>query len=173
LPAQYALRDQVDQLLLAQKEILGAPEWNTGAYSGQYRWLAPLGFGGTVTPLNLIVDAFPRSDDLHFNILITHGRCVMRLEYWSQSRHNNHRVGRPPLPAGIPAGWIRGPHCHHWRENRALATARTLPIELEFAAPLPVTVRGFHAAFRWFCGEANIICASNQEPNLPTSDTLL
>lgn len=173
MAAQYAFRDQVDQLLGLPKQILGTPDWNNGPYAGQFRWLAPLGSDGVTTPLNLIVNAFPRSADLHFDILITHARCVMRLEYWTQARHNNHRIGRVPLPADITPGWIRGPHCHHWKDNRGLATARALPVELKFAALLPTQVRGFHAAFRWFCGEANILCASNQEPSLPARDTLL
>ena len=34
-------------------------------------------------------------------------------------------------------GWLRGPHCHLWKDNRHLVTNNNLPEELEYANALP------------------------------------
>jgi hypothetical protein len=172
LLSKMDFRETVDLLMAAQKSIVGAPAWVTTDYDGQMRWLAPLGVDGQVTGMNLIVDSYPRSDLQKFSILLVYTVAVMRLDYGELERHLNHVVRGKAFPTGVLAGWIEGPHCHSWELNRELAWNRPSK-ELEFATILPVAVRGFDNAFRWFCGEANIGLGPNDVPQLPPKDLLL
>ena len=167
------LRERVDVLVRAQKHITGMSEWKRTDYEGQWRWLSPLSIDGVLTNMNLIVDAYPRSSFIKFHINLIYMVSVQRLDYSEEDRHNDHSVKGVPFPAGARLGWIYGPHCHRWEDNRTLATGATLPKELEFAVEMPQSARGFDNAFRWFCGDANIVVAANQMPVLPAKDTLL
>lgn len=157
----------------APKHLTGETSWVKTSYTGQYRWLAPLNIDGELTPMNLIIDSYPRLDILTFHVIIQCVTCVSRLDYSEAERHNNHKVKGVRTPAGVEMGWIFGPHYHRWEDNRMLNNAATPPKELEFAVRLPVEFRGFDSAFRWFCGDAKIVIAANQMPSLPLRDTLL
>ncbi|WP_372425798.1 hypothetical protein [Salinarimonas chemoclinalis] len=159
--------------MAASKRIAGRADWQDVGLGGVRRWLAPLAVEGTVTGMDLVVDAFPNEPDLRFTVLLLYSRCVMRLEYAVHVRHRNHPVRGAFVPAGVPLGWVVGPHCHRWTDNRALGRGDALPEVLEFAIPLPPAVRGFDNASRWFCGEAEITCTSEELPRLLPRETLL
>ena len=173
LPHTASLKDRVDNLLSIEKTIAGSPEWKTMEYEGQYRWLATTQALGTLTNVTLVVDAYPRHPSLKFTLTLNYLGCVVRLDYGDLERHNNHKVKGIPMPPDIFVGWVYGHHCHQWKHNRVLATHSKLPKALEYACTLPANVRDFHDAFRWFCGEANIIVAANEMPSLPSRDTFI
>src|SRR4051794_24776360 len=114
------LREIIDAIMASEKAIVGTPAWVRTDYDGQVRWLAPLAVGGEVTPLNLIVDAYPRHDAQKFAILLVYGTSITRIDYGEGERHLNHTVRGIGLPAGLVHGWIIGPHAHLWEHNRML-----------------------------------------------------
>ncbi|MGY3575296.1 hypothetical protein [Bradyrhizobium sp. USDA 4504] len=166
------LRETIDALMATEKSIVGIPQWVSTDYDGQMRWLAPLAVKGEVTPLNLIVDAYPRYETPKFTILLVYGAAVTRIDHGELERHLNHSVKGIGLPAGIVHGWIVGPHVHLWEHNRMLCKSEP-PKELEFAVLLPPQVKGFENSFRWLCGIANINLGSRPLPALPNKDLLL
>jgi hypothetical protein len=88
-------------------------------------------------------------------------------------RHNNHKVKGIKTPYGIDNGWLYGHHKHGWEHNRVLATHSSLPKQLEFSCTIPDNVRGFPSAFRWLCGEGNVVVPERLMPNLPVKDTII
>lgn len=62
-------------------------------------------------------------------------------------------------------------HLHRWQDNKEFATHSTLPEDLEYAILIPSAARGFSNAFRWFCGEHNIVVPD--VPDYPGSEQLL
>ncbi|RYH57421.1 MAG: hypothetical protein EON54_11850 [Alcaligenaceae bacterium] len=164
--------DDVDRIMAAPKTIVGRPAWAPSAYDGQVRWLAPLAVAGAVSPMDLVVDAYPRSDGLKFCILLKVSSAVMRIDYREFEKHRNHPVKNVALPTEVIIGWVHGPHVHLWSHNRVLVRFQP-PKTLEFAISLPANVRGFDNTFRWFCSEANIVLGPFEIPQLPTRDLLL
>lgn len=166
------IRKQVDLLLSETKTLTGVPEWTRGpraGVEGQLRWSQALSISGEVTPMNILVDAYPRYGNPKFTIILEVGIAVTRVEYAVDATHFNGVKHRPP---DISHGLIYGPHYHFWVDNRALASAKKLPKFLKYARHMPTNVRGFPNTFRWLCGEANIIC-QDDVPDLPPSDLLV
>lgn len=161
----------IDAALAADKTIAGQPEWQPGPRDGQVRWQAPLDAGGELTGLELVVDAYPRWDDLQFTILVISNitqRAVVKLEYSQVAAHMNN----PPVPPGVPEYLIQGPHCHHWEDNKEVFSRTTLQINTSCARYLPDNVQGFENAFRWLCGYYRIDCG-RYVPDYPTSDVMV
>ncbi len=163
----------VDDLWKASKTLVGQAGWTTGYGSTGARWLSPLAVDGVTTGMNLCVDSFPRASSPDFHISLIYETSISRLDFSEIDRHNNHAIKGVKTPPTITLGWIYGPHLHSWDDNKVLVTSDAGPKYLEFATQLPDNVKTFDAAFRHFCGVANIIAASNQVPALPRRDTLL
>ena len=163
----------VDDLWKATKMLVGQAGWTNGYATNGARWLSPLAVDGVTIGMNLCVDSFPRSSTLDFHISLIYETSICRLDFSEHDRHNNHAIRGIRTPPNIPLGWVFGPHLHSWDDNKVLVNSNTGPKELEFATPLPDNVKTFDAAFRHFCGVANIVVASNQVPGLPRRDTLL
>lgn len=162
------IRDIVDHLLAERKELAGEPRWHRGPRSGQMKWKAPLSLAGEVLSMDLIVIAYPEMPSLTFMMMVTCEDIVIsRMDYSDNEEHNNGWV----VPPIITRWKIRGPHLHSWRHNKEFATHSTLPEILEYAILIPVAARGFENAFRWFCGEHNIVVA--EAPDYPGSELLL
>ena len=162
------LRDIVDKLMLTPKELAGIPHWVAGPRTGQSKWKAPLSVAGEVLQMDLIVIAYPQMPALKFSMMITcEDMSVSRMDYGVNEEHNNGYV----VPEGIKKGKIKGPHLHRWLDNRSLATHTMLPDELEFAREIPATAQGYANAFRWFCGEHNVIVPN--VPDYPMSELLI
>ena len=168
-----SLRARIDRLVAAQKEIAGYPAWEKTSYPGQWRWLAPLNEAGQGTNLKLIVDFYPQKPPVTFSILLVWFSAVQRLDYGPGVAHHNHEMRGLETPAGVQIGWIKGPHCHLWSDNRMLVRETGLPKELEFARLLPAPVQGFENAFRWFCGEVNVSLGGGPLPRLPERTMLV
>lgn len=162
------IRDQVDRLLSAPKELAGATVWHLGPRTGQVKWKAPLLLTGEVLNMDLIAIAYPHMPMLTFTLLVTFEDVpVSRLDYSESEEHNNGLI----VPPNVDRWKITGPHLHRWQDNRGLATHATLPEELEYAVPIPSPARGFPNAFRWFCGEHKITLTDI--PEYPGSELLL
>lgn len=163
------VRTEVDGFLAATKSLTGTGNWIACARDGERRLSRPLMIAGEVSDLTLTVIAYPRSSDLKFRIVLTYRRAIWRIDYAFGEIHVNPRSGY----AHLPKSPIRQPHYHSWIDNRVFATANSLPARLKNANVLPDNIRTFPNAFRWFCGETNIMLGSDDMPELPKSDRLL
>lgn len=166
--AAIDVRDAVDQLLGQEKVLLGTPQWSDGPRTGQLKWKSPLGLRGEVLQSDLMVIAYPQQPTLTFMLMITYlDIAIGRIDYGDNEEHNNGWY----VPEGITRWKIRGPHFHDWRSNKEFAGHAKLPETLKYAKVLPVAVRGFDNAFRWFCAEHRIACRT--VPDYPRSERLL
>lgn len=162
------IRDIVDHLLAERKELAGKPFWHRGPRSGQMKWKAPMSLSGEVLSMDLIVIAYPEMPSLTFMLMVTcEDIAISRLDYSDGEEHNNGWI----VPAHIKRWKIRGPHLHRWQDNREFATVHALPDKLEYAIVIPSAAKGFANAFRWFCGEHNIVVPN--VPDYPGSELLL
>lgn len=173
MTSDHTPQERVDFLMAVPKTMVGQAEWQSTEYVGQRRWLSPLSFSGLITRMVLIVDSYPNYPVPKTHIILTYGSCVSRADIGPTEMHNNHEVNGLPIPPGVPAGMIRGTHCHSWADNRELCQGGALPQQLEWARLLPPNTQRFENIFRWFCGECNILCGSNEMPELPPRETLL
>jgi hypothetical protein len=163
------VRAVVNDLLATPKSLTGIGNWAPASREGDRRLSRPLMISGEISDATLTVIAYPRSPDLKFRIVLTYTRAIWRLDYSFDERHVNPRNGHQHLPK-TP---INQPHYHSWQDNRIFATANSLPARLRNANVLPENIRSFQNAFRWFCGETNIILGTGDVPELPRSDRLL
>ena len=167
------LPERVDFLLGQPKRMAGVGSWQPTDYPNQVRWQTPLSISGEITNLSIQLNSYPTYPFLKFSILLIYQSCVSRLDYSEADRHNNRTAAEQETPAGVQLGWLNGPHFHGWWTNRGFATATALPKELRFAISLPQNVRGFPNAFRWFCGETNILVGAGEVPELPERERLI
>ncbi len=163
----------IDWFFNQSKTIAAAGTWQETETDGRYRYKVPIAIGGTTTLSDLYIEAFSRSESLRFSIVLCYKLCIFRLDYWELDQHNNHKVGKHNMPEGITVGPIKGPHFHHWSDNRMLATNSSIPSTLEYARALPSNLKSFENCFRWFCGEANIELGGLIVPELPLKDRLI
>lgn len=163
-----SIRDRLDELMASPKALAGKSEWTRGTSDHHMRWKSPLDVNGELCGINLEIKSYPREDGLRFTIQLMFQIAIVRLEYWRYASHINW----PPVPDGCPEFMVEGPHVHLWSDNRQFINTVNLPRELKFARMLPTNVHGFPNAFRWFCGETNIVCP-REIPELPKSDLLL
>ena len=109
------IRDQVDRLLSAPKELAGATVWHLGPRTGQVKWKAPLLLTGEVLNMDLIAIAYPHMPMLTFTLLVTFEDVpVSRLDYSESEEHNNGLI----VPPNVDRWKITGPHLHRWQDNR-------------------------------------------------------
>ena len=156
-------------MLAASKTLAGVADWRTRFGEEKSRWRKPCVLQGEVTQFELEVQAYPMCDYLKFRIMLIFGKVVWRLDFSNTDGHVNS-LNRP---SELPPGPIYEPHYHSWADNRRFATKVSLPGELENANVLPANVRSFESAFRWFCGETNIVVPSFELPQLPPRARLI
>lgn len=163
-------REIVDALLAAEKRLTGEGEWQSDR-EGVKRFIRAIEREGEVTPLELVVKAYPRLPQPRFRIVLTIGRAIWRVDFTDELHTNPRNHGRldidPPMTA------IQGPHYHSWADNRRFATATSLPERLRNARLLPDNVRSYESTLRWLCGATNIALGMGDVPDLPTRDTLI
>jgi hypothetical protein len=160
----------VDALLAADKELAGTAIWEAGNRIGERRLVWPVLIGGQLKGVNLNITAYPNSPPLQFGITLNVPPCVWRLDF-----EHPHAKHRNPLPDAERLGGYRinGSNYHAWADNRHLATAATLPKELECARALPANIQTFEAGLRWFCGETKIRIRNEQMIEFPERTGLI
>lgn len=168
-PTDYDVRQVVDAMLAAPKTLAGVADWRTHYGETKARWRKPCLFQGEVTQFEVEVQAYPLSEDLKFRIILIFGKVIWRLDFCNTDGHVNS-LNRP---TELPPGPIHDPHYHAWVDNRRFATKVSLPSELDNANILPANVRSFESAFRWFCGETNIVVPTLEMPQLPPRARLI
>lgn len=156
-------------MLAEPKTLAGESSWRRNPGEDKMRWRKPCLLNGEVTPFELEVQAFPECQKVKFRILLIYQKVISRLDFTDSDGHiNSHN-----RPTHLPAGPINEPHYHAWSDNRRFATKVSLPSELQNANVVPVDFRSFESAFRWFCGETNIVVPAREMPLLPQRARLI
>ena len=163
-------RDIVDALLAAEKRLAGDGEWQSDR-EGVKRFIRAVEREGEITPLELVIKAYPRRPQPRFRLILNMGRAIWRVDFTDEIHPNPRNLGRPDVDPPMIA--IQGPHYHSWADNRRFATATSLPERLKNARILPENVRSYESTFRWFCGATNIALGMGDVPDLPKRDTLI
>ena len=170
VPARPDIRQLVDGLIEAEKQLAGEGEWRSDR-DGVYRFTRAVECRGEIAA-ELVVKAYPRRPQPCFRLILTMGRAVWRVDFVQSETHLNPRNARR-RETDPPRAIIKGPHYHAWADNRGFATMGSLPAKLRNARFMPERVRSYDQAFRWFCAETNIEIGSDDIPDLPKRDTLL
>lgn len=165
------IRQIVDGLLEAEKHLAGEGEWQDDR-EGVRRFTRAVEREGEITPLEMVLKAYPRRAQPCFRILLTMGRAVWRVDFDAKETHWNPRLPRRK-EVDPPQGMIKGPHYHAWADNRRFATMGSLPQKLRNARFIPERIRSYEQAFRWFCAETSIDIGHDDIPELPKRDTLI
>jgi hypothetical protein len=163
------LRDAVDAMLAAEKNLYGQATWIETEREGDHRISYPLMIAGEISEATLTIKAYPRCRDLRFRIILSYMEAVWRLDFVEDEGHLNS-FDRPPH---LPGGFINDPHYHSWEDNRRFSKPNKLSNKLYNANVLANNIRTYENAYRWFCGETNIIVDPPGIPQLPPSDRLL
>ena len=156
--AKEDIRVLIDGTLTAEKTLAGEPKWEREeAAEGPHnhdamRWLVPLMIGGELCHHMLTVKAYPNRKTLMFRIILSFDKAVFRTDFAEDEPHQNSF----DAPSDIAGIIVRGPHYHSWEDNRRFATLNSLPVKLHNARTLPVNIRTFENAYRWFCGAIGI-----------------
>ncbi|WP_375194675.1 hypothetical protein [Sphingobium sp.] len=162
-------RGDVDDLLAAEKEMVGVFEWTDNHRKNERRMVIPLAIGGETTNMELVIKAFPNHEELKFTIMLTYTVCVWRLCFATDTAHLNPVI----RPSHLPIGPFNTPHYHSWADNRPKNDTSPLPKRMIFANFIPDNLVDFLGCFRWFCAQTNIRIGKGQEPMLPPPDRLL
>lgn len=161
------LRAAIDGYMAADKMLAGSGRWQIDFGDHCRRWTRATEVNGELTGIALEVKAYPRKDELEFRVLLNAARCIWRLDFADDGHVN-------PLTAPERGGIvINGPHYHSWSDNRRYAKPNSLPQKLHVARILPINIRSFDAAFRWFCAETKVFVETADIPVLPKRDTLI
>ena len=162
----------VDDFLAADKLITGEADWVWYDQSAEYRRTYVVTVDGIPTGATLELIAYPMLQEQKiypFTITLNFPPCVERLEVLpSSGGHTN-----PFKEYSDYDQVIRGSHYHGWEDNKYLAKANDLPKELDIARVLPVEIKAFDSATRWFCQRTNIIIEKHQYLELPPRSWLL
>ena len=153
----------VDSLIAAEKMLGGEPDWRPAGNGDEMRLILPVFIGGTSTDASVEVNAYPNAATLAFRIMLRVEKCVWRIDHTDWEMHVN------PVDTftSITPNSFREPHYHSWADNRRFCSTSSLPSRLKIARPLPLKIRGFDAAFRWFCGEVKIDQPPSNMVSLP------
>jgi len=154
---------QIDGLLAAKKTMSGTPSWAPGPYPDEERTTIPLRIDGVSCGLDLVCMGYPLVGQSRFRIMLNADRCLWRIDFVDDEPHINS-FNRP---SDLEEYSFSEPHYHSWADNRHLCTPATLPIQLENARKMPLGVRTFDSALRWFCAQTNIAQPAPAEIVLP------
>lgn len=164
----YWTAEAVDQLMAADKTLLGDGDWQCDAIDRDCKLVFTLAIDGVPCGLSLQITDFPMQPSKGWTIIINAPPAVWRLDFDGPKEWHLNDV---PEMHECPR-LIYGPHYHPWRLNRAGVKRGRLPTELPLAMPLPA-MRGFDATLHWFCDETRITIGKGQIPARPTPGTLL
>ena len=110
----------------------------------------PIEVGGVLSgPYLTVVTPSGRAD---FSISLVLGVGVTRLDFETGGGHRNTTLA---LADGLPLV-VSGRHFHRWKHNVRFIEGDGRLEGLKHAEELPVTIRSFDAALRFFCHETNI-----------------
>jgi hypothetical protein len=161
------VRILIDTFLRADKTLAVMGEWKSHQDGDDLRWIAPVELDGEQHGINLVVKFYPNKPSLEFTILLAATQCIWRLDF-TNTPHQN------PLNAPTFQGMLLGePHYHSWDDNRSLSKANSLSKKLPNARLLPLSIKTFAPAFRWFADGTRIYVESGDIPELPRRESLL
>ncbi|WIA58242.1 hypothetical protein N6H05_10740 [Sphingobium sp. WTD-1] len=163
------MRADVDDLLAAEKEMIGLFEWTDNHRKNERRMVIPLAIDGETTNVEMVIKSFPNHEELKFTIMLVYNVCIWRLCFATDTGHLNPFV----RPLYLPLGPFNTPHYHSWCDNRPKFDTSPLPKRMQYANFLPADLTDFSSCFRWFCGQVNIRIGKGREPMLPAPDRLL
>lgn len=161
--ATHSIVALIDDFMAAPKTLEGEAVWRDAGHHGQYRVVFPLYVNGVSSGFDLEICAYPNLTPLRFTLCIRQPKCVWRLDYSETDVHTNS-LKAPPDIAGQT---IVGFHYHSWADNRRFVTGGQLPEMMKNARSLPEGVKGFEAAFVWFCRETKIALPPTGKIDLP------
>ena len=160
----------VDDLIAAEKEIGGHPDWQHTEYDPtELRMLMPLLIDGVSSGAQIEVKSYPSITPMKFRLMLIMEKCIFRIDFVVDETHTNSL----DRPSDLYITMIRGPHYHSWYDNKRFCTQSTLPDRLKNARVVPADLRTFDNVFRWFCGELNIVQPPPGYVDLPRRTTLL
>lgn len=123
---------------------------------------------GIPTGATLDATAYPLADHYPFTITLNFPPCIWRLDYDPPySSHTN-----PISNFSEFERVVYGPHYHAWADHSRYAKPNALPRELDWARPLPSSIKKYEHAIRWFCDETNIRLENDQFLELPARGLL-
>ena len=158
---------EVDALLIARKTLggIGVPgRWQPGWDGVWQRLKLPLEVDGvSLGHQALDIEFDPTSSHLVFTINLLCHVCVCRMDFDYTDTHPN--TLRNPVDGVLPI--IIGSHFHRWSYNRRFAESSDRLISLNNAEHLPIAIKSFDSALRWFCDETNIELPHDHWISLP------
>lgn len=166
ISADNHARKAVDAFLTAPKTLAGIGEWREFQGESRVRWQVAL--DDVPTDMFVEVIAYPIGQMQPFTIGLHWPPCIWRVDFEPNFKSHNNPIGddwKAPRT-------IYGPHYHSWADNRHLAKPVRPPSDLDWARELPAEIKRFEHAFRWFCGETNIVLENSQVLDLPTKGFL-
>ncbi|NGM86077.1 hypothetical protein G5B35_02020 [Parapusillimonas sp. SGNA-6] len=156
--------DAVDDLLRVAKTIVNVdepPQWQPNRDGTGHEAKLQVAVDGVMYGDVLIIQCVPTSGAFHFSF--THSNiCVSRLDF-DDGGHTNPLYA---LDAGV-SPIVSGRHFHRWSLNTKFVNANGTLEELKNAEELPIKVRSFDAALRWFCEELNIFLPHDHDITFP------
>lgn len=155
----------VDNFLAREKSIAGVgnpPQWQPNRDGVGHEIRMPIEVGGVQYGDHLIIWCVPQAKAFH--ILISRlDACVCRLDFDDLQGHTNTLFAADD---GLP-GIVSGRHFHRWSLNTRFVMANGSLEKLKHAEELPVKIRLFDQALRWFCHETNIMLPHDHNITLP------
>src|SRR5260370_18889801 len=142
--------DVIDELLAADKQLIGAVAWQPTQRPDEMRASWPLLIGDeSPTGVSLVIDYYPEGSPARYHISLNAPKSVFRVDYDEGAIHTNSFNAPKELAGKV----VSGPHYHPWLDNRHFCAAQSLPDALLNARPLPANPHGFQNVVRWFLGQ--------------------
>lgn len=165
MPSRDEFIKEVGDFLAKSKSLggIGLPvQWQPNRDPAELCIKLPIELEGVVSAQRLIVVYSPASEALRFSILIVYRVAVCRMDFDETGGHTNGFGNLEGLPMTI-----QGSHFHRWSNNIRFVKGNGQLEELDNAEPIPIAIRTFDAALRWFCDEAKIALPHNHNIALP------
>jgi hypothetical protein len=170
MPTRSEFIKEVSSFFDAQKQLAGADmplAWEPDTNPDERRIKIPISYQGQISGYNLEIKAYSGTGNLCFAILIVFHVCIARIDFDENDTHTNSF----PLPGNLPS-IIHGPHFHRWSDNiRFVEDYGKLP-HMKCAEALPVKIKTFDAALRWFCDETRIDLPHGHQIQMPVGRLL-
>ena len=64
------MRGDVDELIAAEKSMVGVSEWTDNHRKNERRMVIPLSIGGETTNMELVLKTWPKHEELKFTIML-------------------------------------------------------------------------------------------------------
>lgn len=166
MPTRDEFVKEVSHFFVQPKRLggIGTPaHWQPNRDPAELCLKLPIEIDGVLSGQTLVIVSYPSSPNLRFTILIVFEVAVARLDFDETGGHTNGFLSHLDGLASI----VPGSHFHRWSLNTRFVEGNGRLEELKHAEPLPVAIRNFDAALRWFCDETGIALPHNHLIDLP------